>query len=412
MQNKKLGKLSSLFCSSSGAYLPLLSEYPTQISKYYAMGVILWITCVMASFSGGYFITSIFSTTDGSFYPSFLGGLFGVFWGFVIFSIDRYMIISLNSNGSNNTKKYIVIVPRIILAIFLSFVIATPLELRIFKKSIAKEMNELHSIDLRNYLKSDTSLKINDKKITDYHQMLIDLKKAIENKEYEVSKLKKQYYDELNGEKSELGTGVRGNGPEAERKLLLWNETKVELQSLREGYIYDRKQTGEQINGLNEDSEQIKKNRSIAIQNSNGPLEQLKALSSLADAEPIVARASLFLQLLFILIELAPVLVKISMKESLYELALKSYEEEKKMELDNRNNFNKHKENLAFKKKKSDLHSEMIYKQKIQNKIWEKELELDASVVDNQMRKLLNTAMDDSVIKTKFREIETKVGVA
>ncbi|MGM9511641.1 DUF4407 domain-containing protein [Larkinella sp. GY13] len=72
-----------------GGGLPeILENHPTEIQKYVMFGTIVLLTALLASVSGGYAIYSI----SGNLFVPFL---FGPFWGFIIFNLDRAILISM-----------------------------------------------------------------------------------------------------------------------------------------------------------------------------------------------------------------------------------------------------------------------------------------------------------------------------
>ena len=94
-------------------------------------------TALMASFAGGY---AFFTAFDDVILSCF----FGVFWGALIFNLDRY-IVSSTHKGSDGSRLKIWrnALPRLVLAILLGFVISTPLELKIFESEIEAEIADL-----------------------------------------------------------------------------------------------------------------------------------------------------------------------------------------------------------------------------------------------------------------------------
>ena len=67
---------------------------------------------------------------------------FGVFWGLLIFNLDRYIVNTMYSDGKP-TISWLELrsgLPRIIMAIFLGIVISTPLEMKIFEDRIDSQL--------------------------------------------------------------------------------------------------------------------------------------------------------------------------------------------------------------------------------------------------------------------------------
>ncbi len=125
-------KIDNLFLWSSGADLDILNQVPMEKSKYFGIGGTIIFTALMASFAGGYAFFTAFKT-------SYLAIPFGLFWGSLIFNLDRYIVASFGVGDGKKTiskQEMIEAAPRIAMAIILGFVISTPLELKLFEKEI------------------------------------------------------------------------------------------------------------------------------------------------------------------------------------------------------------------------------------------------------------------------------------
>jgi len=135
----------------AGANRDVLRQCPTEWAKYAGMGGTIFSTACMAALSGGYAISYVFDNTTIAF-------LFGLFWGFVIiFNLDRLIVNTMYSDGevTISWKEFFSGLPRIIMAIFLGIVISTPLELKIYEKSINTEIKSLKEKKLKELLAND-----------------------------------------------------------------------------------------------------------------------------------------------------------------------------------------------------------------------------------------------------------------
>lgn len=122
-------------CRCAGANLKILRNYPTEFSKYSSAGATILFTGIFAALSGGYACYKIFNDI---YYALALGLL----WGVMIFNLDRYIVMSIKKRN-NFFKELLTATPRIILAIIISLVVATPLEVRIFADRIAREIGDM-----------------------------------------------------------------------------------------------------------------------------------------------------------------------------------------------------------------------------------------------------------------------------
>lgn len=135
----------------AGVNKDVLRQCPTEWAKYAGMGGTIFSTACMAALSGGYAISYVFDNTIVSV-------LFGLFWGFVIiFNLDRLIVNTMYSDGevTISWKEFFSGLPRIIMALFLGIVISTPLELKIYEKSIESEIDKLKEKELNEYVAKD-----------------------------------------------------------------------------------------------------------------------------------------------------------------------------------------------------------------------------------------------------------------
>ena len=135
---RKPGWYNNFLWWCAGANRDVLRQCPTEWAKYAGMGGTILSTACMAALSGGYAISTVFDST-------IIAILFGFFWGFVIiFNLDRLIVNTMYSDGkvTISIKEFFSGLPRILLAILLGFVISTPLELKIYEKSINTKIKE------------------------------------------------------------------------------------------------------------------------------------------------------------------------------------------------------------------------------------------------------------------------------
>lgn len=135
----------------AGVNRNVLRQCPTEYAKYAGMGGTIFSTACMAALSGGYAISTVFDS-------NWLAVFFGLFWGFVIiFNLDRLIVNTMYSDGkvTISWKELWSGLPRIIMAIFLGIVISTPLELKIYEKSIKSEVEKMKEKELQEYIAKD-----------------------------------------------------------------------------------------------------------------------------------------------------------------------------------------------------------------------------------------------------------------
>ncbi|MFV0460180.1 MAG: DUF4407 domain-containing protein [Actinomycetales bacterium] len=115
-----------------GANPTVIESAPRFRSSYAQMGLILLGTAIMAT------VSMAFALLYGAHILPLLAIPFALFWGLLIFTVDRYLVTQM----TNHSTKWGIIgmaTPRVLMAIILGAVISTPLVLRIFEPEIAVE---------------------------------------------------------------------------------------------------------------------------------------------------------------------------------------------------------------------------------------------------------------------------------
>lgn len=144
------GWLNEFLWICAGANRHLLRQCPTDYAKYAGIGGTILFTALMASLSGGYALNTVF-------HNNIVAVSFGIFWGLLIFNLDRFIVNTMYSDGKTTISWGEISggLPRIIIAIFLGIVISTPLELKIFEDEISITISELKKSKANDYIAAD-----------------------------------------------------------------------------------------------------------------------------------------------------------------------------------------------------------------------------------------------------------------
>ena len=94
--NKPFISINNLFLWASGADLDILKQAPTDNNKYFGIGGTILFTALMASFAGGYAFFTAFKNPT-------LAIVFGLFWGALIFNLDRYIVSTFGVGDGKKT---------------------------------------------------------------------------------------------------------------------------------------------------------------------------------------------------------------------------------------------------------------------------------------------------------------------
>lgn len=132
--------LKEFFWWCAGADRPLLRMCPAEHSKYMGIGTVIFFTALMAMVSSFFAISYVFGNAelDPSHDKFTVCIVFAIFWGLMIFFLDRFITNTMYSDGKV-TISWLELrsaLPRILISIFLGIVISAPLELKIFNQEI------------------------------------------------------------------------------------------------------------------------------------------------------------------------------------------------------------------------------------------------------------------------------------
>ena len=449
------GRINEFFWLCSGVNRKILRQCPTEYAKYAGMGGTIFFTACMAALSGGYAISTVFDST-------IIAVFFGIFWGMLIFNLDRLIVNTMYSDGkvTISWQELVSGLPRIIMAIFLGIVISTPLELKIFEDAIDIQIEQDKDRLLQEKIgetiqrRDSTSQKrdeimngvamfdtqittsstetnsllseINDlqtkltgeiNKIRSYDQQIAPLQKQLnsmssDNPQYQsiLSKI-----GGLRGKKASavaqrnaLAAAIRGKqgnlaASDATLKTLMSNkqtETQRESERLRQevdslNIIINESKV--RHNGWTD--EEIKAKGSFRDKldvQYKGFQARMNAFSELKDESWATYISSLFIMLLFIIVETAPTFLRMMVADGSYENLLDA---------------EKHRIEVLSIKRKSDLNDEINTEVQISTEKNRQRLEAEVLANKELMEKiaktqaeLLQTAID------KWREEElTKI---
>ena len=303
-----------LFCS--GIHPSVLKRCPTDHNKYVGIGATIFFTGVLAFIAAGYAIYTVFQ----SWWPA-LG--FGLVWGLMIFNLDRYIVSSMKRRG-NGFKDFFVALPRIAFAVLIALVISKPLELKIFDREIQAEL-----VSMRQEVRKDQEDKVKARYTGDYEKIQSEI--AALKSEMAVNQAQR---DELAlaAQQEADGTGgsrQRNLGPIYQVKKADADRAEQEFQELvsRNQPLIQAKESQLQVLQTAQQTDVT----GLEDTPFNGFAARLEALSRLSQRSQAIWIASLFIMLLFIAIETAPIFVKLISSRSPYDLVLHEHEHQFEM---------------------------------------------------------------------------------
>ena len=365
---KRSSWLNEFLWSCAGVNKSVLRQCPSDYAKYAGIGGTILFTALMACFSGGYALSYVFREW-------WIGLIFGIFWGLLIFNLDRFIVNTMFSDGKVTISWQEIKsgLPRIIMAIFLGIVISYPLELKIFDDEIQVKIEDMKKARLREYIAIDqqrvdsleqvlshlreTPVSIYDVDITGGNSQLNalmerqkELKANIDQENSIIANLDKEIYtlkkdnndgknDGLINKKisSKRTCQTKRNSFQTELRNV---QAEMEVISPQVQELIRKKTTDRELNikTLQADIDILKKKianadkeyKKILDKNFNGFQAQMLAFSEMKDTkaeDELVSStqiASWLIMLLFIIIETAPTFFKMMMEDGPYDDLLRA----------------------------------------------------------------------------------------
>jgi hypothetical protein len=349
-KSPKPSKTMRFFWKAAGgdSYILERSTYSDQV-KYMCLGGIIVATGLMAALAGGYAFYTIFAPRGSaieadtvSLTTSILSVIFGVFWGLMIFNLDRFIVSSTGVGDGTEAITWDELkgaIPRILMGAIIALTISKPVEIRMFESEIKAALHEEQLKTRKDYEKR-TRANYEERLIlidTDLEKFEVDRKDLIER----IKKAEQDYTDQLNGKVK--GT-VPGNGPLAKALKDNVDRLNAELNS------YDSKHksridelSSRKKNLITEMDKELAKNEEVAS-GLDGLVERLKLSHQVSapkqkDKNGKVLRdsegnyiygfswISLFITLLFLAIELTPIFFKLMLIKSPYDFLKQNTQE-------------------------------------------------------------------------------------
>jgi hypothetical protein len=298
-----------LFCA--GVDRQILAEAPSDENKYLGIGATVFFTGVLAFFSSAYALFTVFDSWLAAV-------IFGLFWGLMIFNLDRYIVSSMKSRGSF-FRNFLLATPRLVMAVLLALVISKPLELKIFEKEINAE---LLVMEQEVYKTQEDRIKARYlPQVKAYESDIATLKSEIETKTAARDAKALAALQEADGSG---GSQIRNMGPIYRAKKAEADKAEAELQATltRNNPLIREKEAA--ITGL----ETTVRDEIAGLQRGafGGLAARADALSRLAHQSEAIYWASLLVMLLFVAVETAPIFVKLISPRSPYDYLLHEHE--------------------------------------------------------------------------------------
>lgn len=322
-------------CGGSDAQILQYAPYSDHIKAAGIGGVVL-ATTVMASIAMGFAIHTIFAAPTDQIDPItkevilqgnwFITIPVAIVWGLIIFNLDRFIVSTVKGDGTEKITlgEWGSMIPRLLMAIIIGLTISAPLETYIFSKEINRELNQSRALTIQ--------MKKNE--IETRYENLIKEKELIKKeKQIKLDSLESKrafYENEVMKETNVVTCGSKCIAKKEQQAKFL-NEVYIPVQ--REFQKADK----EFQDLVKEKSSMIKAKESETEKEPFGFLDQILALEQLSNPKTITikdnvtgkaevkeirgsgAAAIWLVRLLFMIVEIAPVIFKFMIWKTSYD---------------------------------------------------------------------------------------------
>jgi hypothetical protein len=294
--------LGNFFIWCAGSDKKILSQCEESVrTKHIGIGTLVLIPAVLGFISMTYALSTI-DKINNSPLAYIIGGLI---WGLIVFSFDRF-IVSTHKKQQNNVAEFksITFYLRLVFAIVLGIVISHPLVLLNFEGSITERIiSDRDKTILQqesNYQKS-------------YDKLTANLNGLVQRKQCNEQLLTA----EQSGTKVVLNCGSSSGIPNVKGSFPRTKEIKNILKELQ--ISINKEQL--RIDNYNKTLNRIKEStqNSIVKNTSFDYLKREKTLAQLKKENPIVGITEFFLMLVFILVDVLPLVFKTFSPFTMYD---------------------------------------------------------------------------------------------
>lgn len=348
--------LGRLLIAISGARHEILDACPTERVKFQSLGWAILITSGIAT------VSMWFALDDALGLHPVVALPLALLWGLVIMGIDRWLITSIPPRGP---RRWVVALPRLLLALLLGSIISTPIVLRIFQTEIDNQIAQIDTQRANSYLASQQHSQMTTK-LNYWQGQVTNLENVIKSRgqtplnfsaDPQIRSLTTQLGSWLNLEQKYYNQwqcqlygiapdGLRckpGTGPLSQSSHQSYLQARQQVTAIN-GQIAARKaalssssataaatRLQEARNALPQAQQELRyyqsqqdnlRNQYESTLPRNGLLIRLQALGQLSSGDFTVAMARFLIFLLFLVIECLPVTVKLVQRPGNYELAL------------------------------------------------------------------------------------------
>ncbi|MCM0042229.1 MAG: DUF4407 domain-containing protein [Algoriphagus sp.] len=312
--------LTRFFWFCSGANFSILQKAPTESNKYLGIGATVFFTGFFAALAGFYALYTVFQSW-------WIALVFALLWGAMIFNLDRFIVSSMRKK-EQGWSEWRLALPRLALALLLAVVISKPLELKLFEREINRKLDEQKIAFIK---QSKDSLAKGFPEIQALETEKEALKKEVHQARTFRDKLQQEYDAERFGEKTASTSGKIGLGTNAKKKEQQLDAAQEDLKALSARNDMRMQKLEVQIEEFRAKRQLEFEKQVPGIDGFDGFAARMDGLAKLTEESEAMATAELFLVLLFIAIETAPIFVKLISTRGPYDELLELHEDQVKL---------------------------------------------------------------------------------
>lgn len=372
--NKWKHPWQEFFWICSGANRDILRQCPTEYSKYFGIGGTIFFTAVMATLSGGYAFYTIFQDQK-------LAIFFGIIWGLLIFNLDRFIVNTMYSDGKYTISwgELAAGTPRLIIAIFLGIVISTPLEMKIFEDRIDSQIVKDNA---RRTAETRTMASVDYENLELLHKEQTVLFNERAKLEENLQKAEEELVKEIEGKAL---SGKVGKGDIYKQKEEYRDACKNALETWNSNNESRLQRVAEDIKNASTKVENFEDDIKNGLE-ENGFCVRYEAFSNVKKEVPAARIVSIFIMLMFIIIEIAPTFFKMMIASGPYdELLGEEMHRKKALAIQNVSNLNDEVNTqieLSIQKNKALLEAELAANKALMSRIAAAQAELLETAIE------------------------------
>lgn len=328
------GRFTRLLWACAGADEQILLRCPnTDRVKYQGLGGVVLATGVLAFLSGSYAFYTVFSPKTGTaladtptHWPSVAAAMAaGVIWAAIIFNIERFIVSSTGKGDGTDAitlDELVKAIPRIVMAVIISFAMSGPLETRVLQSEIAAQL-ELEQREHARALNETSSERTAARKtellgkIDEAQGRLDDRTKYFEGRRTEILGQRKDLEAEAEGQ---TASGKAGRGPAWQDKKETLEKLEAELEADRAAETLksapveaDIQRWRAEVDALDAGLEEEKDRNAKAARQLDGLLARVRIAEEIGGGVVWAIRA------LLLCVELGPIFFKMMVNRSAYD---------------------------------------------------------------------------------------------